>query len=125
MARAHRTAAGHTESPAAFRALGMLRTLRAFERRNLHLLRTLEDLDLVREIGYHQGTGHPLTHKELLLLGIGSVATVQRRLRRLRHLGAIRRTRCGEDRRAVEFTLSAQLLGIFEKYAELMKHAPA
>ena len=33
--------------------------------------------------GYHQPKGKPLTLKQLFLLGVGSIATVQRRLRRL------------------------------------------
>ena len=60
-----------------------LRALREFERRHLKQLSTVEDLDLVCEIGFHQEKGQPLSIKQLYLLNLASVATIQRRLRRL------------------------------------------
>lgn len=74
----------------------------------------------MREIGYQALTGPPPTQKQLLLLDVGSVATIQRRLRRLCDLGAIRQKRCKDDRRAVEVTLSRKVLGVLAKYGELL-----
>jgi DNA-binding MarR family transcriptional regulator len=83
-------------------------------------VRTLEDRDLLYEIGYHQSVGKPLSVKHLLLLGLGSVATVQRRLRHLRRAGAIRHRRSRADRRALELTLAPKVWKQFAQYAELV-----
>jgi len=107
----------------AFECLGMLRSGRAFERRNFEFLQTLEDRDLLCEIGYRQHIA-PLTVKEVLLLGFGSIATVQRRLRRLREMGAIQARRSTHDGRAMELVLSPRVLRIFEQYAELLTSRP-
>lgn len=98
----------------------LLRDMRALEKRHLAFLETLEDRDLVCEIGWHQAEGRPLTLKKLFLLDVGSVATVQRRLRRLRRLGLVVQRRCEHDRRSIELTLSPKLLKLYEKYAELL-----
>lgn len=112
---------GHSVVAAnAFRAIGRLRGMRAFERRHLHHLRTIEDRDLVFEIGHHQGAGHPLTLKQIYKLDHGSVATSQRRLRRLRHEGCIRQVRAERDHRRLEFMLSPRLLQVFDQYAALL-----
>jgi hypothetical protein len=99
----------------AFRVIGLLRELRAYEKRHLPFLTTCEDHDLVCEIGHHQGLGKPLGMKHLLLLEIGSVATLQRRLRRLRHAGLLKCERSARDRRAVEVTLSTRLLRAYAR----------
>jgi hypothetical protein len=104
----------------AIRAISRLRAMRAFERRHLHSLRSLEDRDLVCEIGYHQGHHRPLTLKQIYRLDIGSVATVQRRLRRLRREGCIRHAPSERDHRALEFTLSPKLLQVFDQYEALL-----
>ena len=100
-----------------FRAL---RAIRAFEKRELPFLETLEDRDLVVEIGYHQAAGVPVTLKQLFLLDIGSVATVQRRLRRLRRLGMVQQRRSAKDARALELSLSPKLAKLCEQYAEAL-----
>ena len=107
------TAAGST-------VFGTLREFRAFEKRHMGFLRTIEEHDLVLEIGYHQATRAPLMLKQLFLLDIGSVATIRRRMRRLRHLGAVLQKRSEADRRAVKITLSPKLLKIFARYGELL-----
>jgi DNA-binding MarR family transcriptional regulator len=101
-----------------------LRALRAFERQHLNFLGTVEDHDLIGEIGYHQAKGTPLTLKQLFLLDVGSVATVQRRLRRLKALGLVQHRRAPNDRRAVELTLSPKCIRIFAKYDVLMSSKP-
>jgi hypothetical protein len=106
-----------------FRAIGRLRAMRAFERRHLHWLQTTENRDLVCEIGHHQEMARPLTIKQAYLLGIASVATVQRRLRGLRHAGCIQQRRGKSDRRVMELTLSPRILQIFGRYAGWMESA--
>ena len=102
-----------------------LRALREFERRHLPFLQTLEDCDLVREVGYRQAKGRPLTLKELMLLGLGSVPTMQRRLRRLRQLKVIVQYRCATDRRAVELVLSPKVVKTIGLCENLLKPAAA
>ena len=103
------------------RVFERLRALRIFEKQQLGFLRTIEDHNLVREIGYHQAEGKPLTLKQLFLLDVGSVATVQRRLRRLKELGVVHQHRSTSDGRAVELTLSAKCLKLFERYEALFR----
>ena len=45
-----------------------LRTIRDFERAELAFIRSLEDVDIVREIGFHQEAGKPLTLKDVYSL---------------------------------------------------------
>jgi len=101
-----------------------LRALRAFEKQQLDFLSTVEDHHLIGEIGYHQAKGKSLTLKQLFLLDVGSIATVQRRLRRLRELGLVQHRQAASDRRAVELTLSPKCLRIFAKYNILMSSKP-
>ena len=70
-------------------------------------------MDLVREIGFHQVDGKPLTLKVLLLAGIASSATVQRRLARLRSLGVVVPKRASHDARVVKLTLSTETMALF------------
>ncbi len=114
---------GHQENPAAVKIFDKLRSLRAFEREHLALLMTLEDFDLIKEIGYHQEAGVPLTLKLLFLQDIGSVATVQRRLRRLKRLGVVHQRRSEGDRRNVELTISPEICSIYKKAGAIIKRA--
>jgi DNA-binding MarR family transcriptional regulator len=98
-----------------------LRTTRAFRRRHLDFLETREDCDLVLEIGFHQEAGVPLTMKQLQLMGLASVPTLQRRLRRLRQVGAIVGRKSEDDGRAVELVLSPKLLRTYAKYGDLIR----
>lgn len=102
-----------------------LRAMRDFERRELPFLETREDQDLVSEIGYRQAARRPATLKALMLLGAGSVATVQRRLRRLRELRVIEQRRCAHDRRAVEIVLAPKVLKSFARYEDLLRRGAA
>ena len=106
------------------RVFDRLRALRAFEKQHLHFLSWGGDVRLIGEIGHYQAQGKPLSLKQLLLLDIGSIATVQRHLRRFRALGLVQHRRMPGDRRAVELTLSPKILRIFEKYGALMGSAP-
>jgi DNA-binding MarR family transcriptional regulator len=98
------------------RVFEKLRALTAFEKQHLPELKTVEDHHLIHEIGYHQAKGRPLTLKQLFLLDAGSIATVQRRLRRLKQLGVIAQRRSPTDRRAVELTLSPKFQRAFTRY---------
>jgi DNA-binding MarR family transcriptional regulator len=105
------------------RVFERLRALKEFEKQHLKALATLEDYDLVREIGYHHELGTPLSLKQLFLLDVGSLATVQRRLRRLRQLGVIQQRRSQGDRRAVELLVSPRYVKLFRRYGALMAEA--
>ena len=105
------------------RVFERLRALRVFEKQHLGFLRTIEDHNLVTEIGYHQAEGRPLTLKQLFLLDVGSVATVQRRLRRLKQLGIVHQRRADHDGRAVELTLTPKCIKLFEKYETPLRAA--
>lgn len=75
------------------------------------------------EIGFRQ-FDKPMALKEALALGIGSVATVQRRLRRLRKLGVVQQQRSRRDARAVELLLSPRVMKVFERYGEMVRNGP-
>ena len=98
---------------------GRLRALRAFKKKNLAFIETIEDFDLLLEIAYHQELGTPLTMKRVYLLGVASVATVQRRLRRLRQAGAVHQLRSSGDGRNLELRLTPKVMRTFARYAEL------
>ena len=98
-----------------------LRSIRAFEREHLKLLETIEDFDLVKEIGYHQETGLTLTLKILFLQNIGSAATIQRRLRRLKRLGIVHQRRSDGDKRNVELTIDQEIWSLYRKAGLVMK----
>jgi len=84
-------------------------------------VKTLEDLDIIWEIGLHQEAGAPTTLKLLFLKGIGSVATVQRRLSRLKRLGVVHRSRATHDKRIVKLTVDPALLRKFHRLFALFK----
>ena len=84
-------------------------------------VKTLEDMDLLREIGIHQEKGDPIALKSLFLRGIGSVATVQRRLSRLKRLGVVHQSRATHDKRIVHLTLAPALMSKYRKLSGLFK----
>lgn len=98
-----------------------LRSIRAAERVELSFARTLEDLDITREIGFHQETGQPLTLKTLYTLRLGSAATVQRRLSELKRLGIIEQTRIDRDRRSFTLRLTPPAFKAYERYLGLLR----
>ena len=101
----------------------MLKTFRAlkasgdFRRRHLPFLKTLEDQDLVRAIGFSQETGHPLSLRHLFAQGIGSVATIQRRLSRMKRIGVVAQTRATHDKRVVTLTLTPKARRLHARWA--------
>ena len=102
------------------RVFARLRAQRAFEKRHLPFLQTIVDFDLVVEIGYHAARGKPLALKQLYHLGIGAVATIERRLARLKRLGVVEHRRSIEDARHRELTLSEKLRRAFAQYDALL-----
>src|SRR3982751_1218404 len=98
-----------------------LRAIRQFEKQHLSFIRTMQDLEIVREIGFHQEAGKPLTLNQLLSLGIGSVPTVQRRLVQLKALGIVQPRRLAHDRRSFALLLSPQVLKTHASYVALVK----
>lgn len=101
-----------------------MRALRAFENQHLLFVKTGGHHHLIGEIGRHQAVGKPLTLKQLFLLDIGSIATIQRHLRKLKDLGLVQHQRAASDRRAVQLTLTPKCLRIFAKYDTLMDTKP-
>jgi hypothetical protein len=100
-----------------------MRALAEFSRRHLPFLKTVEDQDLVREIGHHQAAGAPLTLTQLLVIGAGSRATVQRRLQRLKRLGVVLQSRSKIDRRVFQLALSPDCMKVFVKYGTFLSGA--
>ena len=97
-----------------------LRQLRAYEREHLRFLKTIEDYDLVGEIAYRQASGNPMTLNEALRLDLGSVATVQRQLRRLRQAGVLALERHDGDRRIAVISCTPKTMKVMAAYAELL-----
>jgi hypothetical protein len=102
------------------RIFNRLNLLSDFRRRHLPFVRTLEDLDLVREIGLHQANGEFATLKTLFLAGIGSVATVQRRISRLKRLGVVQQSKVEHDRRLVRLLLAPPVRRSYDRLNRMM-----
>ena len=92
-----------------------------FRRHHMSYLQTLEDMDLVQEIGIYQVRKHPITLRLLFTKGFASVATVQRRLNRLKRLGAVEQERSTHDKRVVHLSLSRPVLQNFVKLGRLLR----
>ena len=97
-----------------------LHQLRTFERRHLPFMRTLEDMNMLFLIGLHQERGVPLTLKHMLSFDIGSAATLERRLARMKRLGVVTQSRSELDRRNVELKLSPKTWRVFQRYGGMI-----
>jgi len=97
-----------------------LHQLRTFERRHLPFIRTLEDMNMLFLIGLHQERGVPLTLKHMLSFDIGSAATLERRLARMKNLGVVVQSRSELDRRNVELKLSPKTWRVFQRYGSMI-----
>ena len=100
-----------------------MRAVRAYKRRHLHCLQKVEDFCLVEEIGFFQERGHPISLTQLYTLGLASSATVQRRIKKLREVGAIVPTKSVDDRRVVRLILSPTVYKAYSGYARLLAAA--
>lgn len=92
-----------------------------FRKQNLDFIQTLGDLDMVRLIGSRQALGKPLTLKLLVLEGLGSFATVQRRLMRLKRLEIVVSTRSVGDKRTQLLTISPSAIRIYKRFGREMQ----
>src|SRR5665213_550864 len=93
-----------------------LRKIREFERQQLPFLKSVFDFDIVIEIGYAEEQGQPLTLKQLLLLAVGSRATVRRKLATLIEQGIVIRRAHAKDNRASLLMISASSFKLLSKY---------
>lgn len=96
-----------------------LNSIRAFERTNMSYLQTLEDYDLVCEIGTGQEAGAPVIAKALVDGHLGAPATIRRRLERLVKLGVVTKTKSKEDQRMALLYLTKDAI---KAYGKLEKH---
>ena len=97
-----------------------LNTIRAHQRAHLSFLESLEDYDLVCEIGNAQESGKFMTAKQLLLCGLGAPATLRRRLERLVKMGIVTKRRNLHDGRMAELRLAPDILRAYAKLGKLM-----
>ncbi len=97
-----------------------LKRLRQFQRTRLPHLRSIEDFDIVLEVGAAQEYGRPATPKQLAVSGIAPPATIYRRLGRLSALGVIARRFSQRDGRIVELALPADIAGAYRDMAKLL-----
>ena len=102
------------------RVFAKLRALADFQRRQMPEVASAHEQELIREIGHRQVLGVPMTLKQVMSLGLGSEATIQRRLARLKRAGAIRGHRSGLDRRVIELTLSPACMKAFARLDGLL-----
>src|SRR5665213_187407 len=95
-----------------------LKKIREFERKQLPFLKSVFDFDfdIVIEIGYAEEQEQPLTLKQLLLLNIGSRATVRRKLAGLIEQGVVIRRTHAKDHRASLLMISASSFKLLSKY---------
>jgi DNA-binding MarR family transcriptional regulator len=98
-----------------------LAKIRKFEKTHLPFLVTLEDFDIVRVIGLHQERNELLLLKQLYFEGIGSYATVTRRVGKLRAGGYVLATASATDGRAVALSLSPGVQKIYHRYDSMLK----
>jgi DNA-binding MarR family transcriptional regulator len=97
-----------------------LRELSALRREQLPFMKTLEDWQLLVEIGYRQSSGEPLTVNATLRLDLGSIATVQRQIRRLRQAGVVALERGDGDRRTMVISLTPRAVKALTAFGELI-----
>lgn len=105
------------------RVFAKLRALADFQRRHLPEAASPQEQELVREIGHHQVLGAPMTLKQAMALGLGSEATMQRRIARLKRAGVIRGHRSRTDRRVIELTLSPACMKAFARLDGVLAEA--
>ena len=92
-----------------------------FRRAHMPFVQTVEDFDLLREIGFYQARGHPMSLRILHTKGFASHASIQRRLKRLRRLGVVEQERSAHDKRVVHLTLGAPVLKIYARLERELK----
>jgi len=101
-----------------------LRVISEFRRHQMPFIESLVDMDLLREIGYHQVIGEPLTLSALFQQRIASVATVQRRLSRLKRIDMVRAVNAKHDRRLLNLELGPKAWGLYFALERKMTKVP-
>ena len=99
----------------------VLDAVTAFRRRHMPFVQTLEDVELLRNIGLHQAEGDLTTMKMLYSENYASVPTIQRRLKRLRDLGVVKVIKSEDDKRVVRLTLGAEAWRDYGRLGKLMR----
>jgi hypothetical protein len=97
-----------------------LSKIRAFEKTHLSFLTTIEDFDIARVIGLYQERGEVLVLKQLMLEVPGSIATLTRRLSKLRLSGHVLAESHGADRRVTSLLLNPSVQKIYLRYGLLL-----
>ena len=92
-----------------------LHSVRTYQRTHMPYLESLEDYDIVCEIGHAQEKGKAFTPSHLLACQLGSPATVRRRLTRLVKLKVVVSKPHAEDGRLVLLSLSRGTIKAYEK----------
>lgn len=87
-----------------------LSKLRSYQKQTLPFLASTVDLDIVLMIGLSQESGRPIGTTTLFAAGFAPSATVSRRLRRLKDLGAVTEKRSTADARRIELRLHPTVL---------------
>lgn len=95
--------------------IARLRQLRQAQRQNQPIIESLEDLDIVLEIGTAQEQGQLVCAKHLLATNLGAPATVRRRLERLVQGGIVSKTKNYRDSRVADLRLSTATVNEFNR----------
>lgn len=98
-----------------------LNRIRVHQRTHLQFLESLEDYDIVCEIGNAQEAGKFMTAKQLLLCELGAPATLRRRLERLVKLGVVTKQRNLNDGRMAELRLAPDILKAYAKLGKMIE----
>jgi DNA-binding MarR family transcriptional regulator len=97
-----------------------LNAIRSYQRTHLLFLESLEDYDIVCEIGAAQEAGKFMTAKQLLLCDLGAPATLRRRLERMVKMGIVTKRRNVHDGRMAELRLAPDILRAYAKLGKLV-----
>lgn len=103
-----------------FPLFAALKKKREFEKLRMPFIGSLLDFDIVIEIGYAQERRRVITPKQLVLMELGSVTTVRRRLAKLTEQGVVSSRANSKDHRSRVLTLSAPAHKLFEKYGGVL-----
>ena len=98
-----------------------LNSIRAFQRTNMPYLESLEDYDIVCEIGAAQEGGMVFIPKRLIEDNLGAPATIRRRLDRLVKLGIVTKGQGKDDHRTAPLQLTRDAIKAYAKLEKLIE----
>lgn len=104
----------HSVTMNTFRKLKIIRTYIG----RIPKLNSMQDFDIVLELGFAQRSGQPLTLKRLMLLNLASSATLRRHLNRLVTNGTVIKKAAASDHRNIELTISDETIETLEHCLE-------